>query len=491
MSFDTVRREWRTLLAAAGATAALASLWVAPPAVQSIGDELDYLRAATHLVRGGILSSAPLDDLAPPPDAYREPAYPFLLSVWWRARGELPRAAALDRVVDPAWQTVPGVRALGCMALAVAAISAGLAARAAGVGLSTALAATAIVLASPGLRQAALTMGPEALAAALVALVGCGLVRAVGGGGYGAVALAGVAAGLGVLTRGAGVAVLPAGALVLLAFPVAASPRSRLARAVVFGLIALLPCALWAARNRAVTGHWVLGDRGGQVMWTRAELNREIAAEGLAPALLAWTPLQSARDFGERRWPAARYSRYEWTGEGNFFTRSIRRWRSDRNSHGDVLEADRALGRKALREFVARPGEHAVAGVAVAWRGLFGERSPSWLAPVDLRFVLGLGSATGLVLLLVTGLLRHDARALALVAPPLALFFFHAAVTEFLTRFSVPGLPLAWAALAVALYPRTRPRAEAAARAAPITGPPQLFVSPPRNPRRARGGCGS
>jgi 4-amino-4-deoxy-L-arabinose transferase-like glycosyltransferase len=467
LSFDAARWEWRTLLLAAGATAALALLWVAPPDAQSTGDERDYLRAATHLARSSVLSSAPLDQGAPRPDAYREPAYPFLLSVWWRASGELPPAAASDRVVDPAWRTVPGVRGLGCLALAVAAGAAGVAARSAGVGLSAAIAATALVAASPGLRQAALTMGPEALAAAFVALVGCGLVRTVGGGGYGSVALAGVAAGLGVLTRGAGVAVLPVGALVLLAFPVGASPRSRLARAAVFGLIALLPCALWAARNRAVTGHWVLGDRGGQVMWTRAELNRELAAEGLAPALLAWTPVQSARDFGERRWPAARYSRYEWTGEGNFFTRSIRRWRSDRNSLGDVVAADRALGREALREFLARPGDHALAGVAVAWRGSFAERSPSWLAPVDLRFVLGLISAIAPVLLLVTGLFRRDARALALVAAPLALFSFHGALTEFLTRFSVPSLPLAWAALVVALSPRTPPRANAAAPAAP------------------------
>jgi hypothetical protein len=260
----------------------------------------------------------------------------------------------------------------------------------------------------------------------------------------------------------------------------------------IFGLIASLPCAIWAARNRAVTGHWVLGDRGGQVMWTRAELNREIAAEGLAPALLAWTPLESARDFGERRWPAARYSRYEWTGEGNFFTRSIRRWHSERDSLGDVVAADRALGREAMREFVARPGEHAVAGVAVAWRGLFAERSPPWLVPIDLRFVLGLGSVTGMVLLLIAGLFRCDARALALVAAPLALFFFHAAVTEFLTRFSVPGLPLAWAALVVALSQRKAPaHTDVAPRNPPITGPQPRFVSPLRSLRRARGGCGS
>ena len=445
-----MRREGWTLAIAAAAVAAVATLWLAPPEVAPSGDERDYLRAAIHRAHSGVHSSAPLDAGAPRRDAYREPAYPFLLAAWWRCTGTPPPAAEPD-LAPAAWRAVPGVRGLGVLALASAAAAAGAAARGAGAGRRAALAAGALVLASPALRQAALGLGPEAVAAALASLAGCALVWSARGAGAGAVALAGLAAGLGVLVRGAGVALIPAGAIVLLAAPRAGARRVRWARTALFTLLALAPGALWAARNRAATGHWVISDRGGQVMWTRAELNREIAAEGLAPALLGWTPLDAARRLGERRWPAARFSKYEWTGEGNFFTRSLRRWRAERRRTGDGLAADRELGRAALHEFLKRPGDHAVAAVAVAWRGLFAERSPRRLAPVDLTFGLGLASAAGVGLALALGVRRRAAPILALLAVPVALFIFHAALTEFLPRFAVPGLPLAWAACVVAV----------------------------------------
>jgi hypothetical protein len=459
--FETARRNGRTLAIGVLAAVILASLWFAPPPVSGTGDELGYQRAAVHWLRSGVISTAPTAG-APLADAYREPAYPFLLACWWRAAGAGVPPAAEERVAEPAWRVVPGVRALGVGALAVSALAAGLAARAARAGAAWSLTATALVLASPALRHAALTLGPEALAAALVSLAGWGLVRAAAGGGGAAAALAGAAVGLGVLARAGGVALVPAGAAVLLAFPSSASLRARAGRSALFLLLALLPGALWATRNLGATGHAVLADRGGQVLWTRAELDRQIAREGFLPAFLSWTPLEPARSIAERRWPEATYGRYEWSGPGNFFTRSIRRWRADRELGGDALAADRALGRAALREFLARPLDHALAGVAVAWRGLFAERSPALLAPLDLRFVLGVLPMAGVFLLAAAALRRRDGPAIALVAAPLALFVFHAALTEFLPRFSIPGLPLAWAALAV-LLARLRPAREGGA----------------------------
>ena len=53
-------------------------------------------------------------------------------------------------------------------------------------------------------------------------------------------------------------------------------------------------------------------------------------------------------------------------------------------------------------------------------------------------------------------LFRRDVLLAALLAAPAALFLFHALATEFLPRFAVPALPLAWAALVVAWPQRGR-----------------------------------
>jgi hypothetical protein len=443
-----------SLLAVAVAVA-LVTLARAPWPAAWQSDERDYLRAAIHLARDGVFSHAPVSDPSPAPDAYREPGYPFALAAAWRATGSEPPAddEAFGRSSPPA--AARGARALGIVLLLAAAGAAAAAARFAGAGPLVVAAAGVLVVASPALRGAAATLASESLAAALVAATGAALAAAAGGR-PGAAALAGLAAGLAPLARGSALALAPAGALVLLWAPRDLAPRRRAARALVFVLLALAPAAAWALRNRAAIGHAVLADRGGQVLWTRAELDRELAREGLAPALLEWTPLAAARAERERRFPRSRLARFEWSGEGNYFTRSLRRWSSERERGGDPLAADAALGRAALAEFARRPLDHLRATAAVAWRGLFAERSPAPLAPLDLTFALGLLLAGACLALAAAAARARHPEALALLVPAAALFAFHALATEFLPRFGVPALPLAWAALAVVLGARGR-----------------------------------
>ncbi len=442
-----VRRNLLGLAIAACGVLAVASFWLRPPRAVPTGDERDYVQAAAHLARSGVFSCAPLNIAPPPRDAYREPGYSFLLAAVWRL-GQVP----LPVNAPDAWPDLPGaaargIGALGALLLGVTAAGAGIAARLAGASGPASLAAVVFVVASPAMRQAALLPGSEGLAAALVTLAGCGLALAVTRGGGGAIALAGLATGLCPLARGAGIALVPAGVLVLLMVPGSVSLRRRARRAAVFACLALTPLAVWMTRNFRATGHFVLADRGGAVLWTRAELDRQIANEGFLPALLAWTPLESARRAGERLWPEASYSRYRWQGEGNFFTRAMRSWNAERLSSADPLAVDLALGRKALSQFLDRPGDHALATLAVAWRGLFAERSPELVAPFDLTFALGLLLAGAVVWVFSASIRSRRVVALALLAGPLALFLVHAAATEFLPRFGVPGLPLIGAAL--------------------------------------------
>ncbi|HSM13219.1 MAG TPA: hypothetical protein VLA66_04060, partial [Thermoanaerobaculia bacterium] len=144
----------------------------------------------------------------------------------------------------------------------------------------------------------------------------------------------------------------------------------------------------------------------------------------------------------------SRLSRFRWRveGERNYFTEALDRWHAEREASGDPLGADRRLAGEAVRGFLAAPGDHLRATLAVAWRGLFAERSPAVAGVLDLRLPLGLGLLAGSVILLVRGARRRDPRPLALLALPLALFLFHAGATEFLPRFGVPSLPLVWAA---------------------------------------------
>jgi hypothetical protein len=445
-----LHRPW-DLVTAFAAVVAMVSLMVAPPHAPPSGDERDYLRAAAHLARSGVFSHAELAPARPAPDAYREPGYSFLLALGVRIAGVAPPEHE-GWLRTPGWpEARPVVRALGTLLLVLSAGATGCAVRFAGAARVAGLAAAALVLASPALRQAAVRPGSEGLAAALVALAGCALVVATRSRAQRVAVLAGCAIGLGALARAAGLVLVPVGALILLLAP--GEPVARRRRLALFLLCALLPPALWGARNTAATGHFLIADRGGQVLWTRAELDRQIAREGVGAALATWTPVERVRAFGRDRWPEASFARYAWTGEGNFFTRSLRAWRAARTGSADPLAVDREFGRAALRQFLTQPFAHAAASVAVAWRGLFAEGSPAVLVPLDLTLACGLLLAAGILAVALRALRRRDVAALALAAVPLALFLFHATFTEYLPRFGVPALPLAWGALALALAP--------------------------------------
>lgn len=64
--------------------------------------------------------------------------------------------------------------------------------------------------------------------------------------------------------------------------------------------------------------------------------------------------------------------------------------------------------------------------------------------------------AAAICLATARALARGQWAALALLAPAWSVFAFHVGVSEFLPRFAVPLLPLAWAALALVLTAERR-----------------------------------
>ena len=73
------------------------------------------------------------------------------------------------------------------------------------------------------------------------------------------------------------------------------------------------------------------------------------------------------------------------------------------------------------------------------------------LLPLDLTCVVAFFLAAAIVRAGALALRGRNFRLAAFLAVPVALFLFHALLTEFLPRFAVPALPLAWGAVTLAL----------------------------------------
>ncbi len=414
-------------------------------------DERDFVSAATHLMRHGVLAfSAPTGD-PPAPSAYREPAYPALLAVAWRIAGFSPpaeTAASARMPADPtAWRPVVALN-LTLLAIAALAVGCGVASLA---GIRGGSLAFLFVAWSPALQANVGKAMAENLAAAHFSLAGVCLLALARRERWARLAALAIL-GLLPLTRAEGLVLLP---VALLVDRLAAARRPAAAGRGAVALLALglaTPSALWTARNAAQLGHPVLADRGGLALAVRAELDADVARFGASGAMLAWTPLAAAQRQARRTAPAATWLEFRPLGPGNYYFRTLRRWQEERRIPGaDSLAVDATFRRAALRSFVSQPWAHLRAAAAVAWRGLFAETSPRFARPFDFSFVFGLVLAAAMCLATGRALARGQWAALALLAPAWSVFAFHVGVSEFLPRYAVPLLPLVWAALALVL----------------------------------------
>lgn len=431
-------------------------------------DEQDYLYAAANLARSGTLSFAAPGAAAPVPDCYREPGYPFLIAAIWRIARLAPpdSATAVDELFahEPLYRSI---RWLNGALLALAAAASGAAAWRLG-GARAGAAAFLLVAASPALHERSGMIMTEVAAAAGIAVLSAALLAAAEGRVWGARATIAVAALLPLL-RSEALLLLP---LAGLAAGWTWSPGREGRRgprwlAVVAAIaLAALPGAGWMVRNQWHFGVPSISDRSGLALAVRASLDDEVARVGLAPALLVWTPLDSAQARARQLAPSSTLADYRWTGPGNFFTRTIRNWRRERAQPGaDALAIDARYRREAVRRFAAHPGEHLLAALAVGWRGLFAERSPELVAPFDLKFEIGLLLLAAIVLFAAQAFTRRSAPRLAWLLPSTIVFGFHALATEFLPRYAIPLLPCAWVAVAVLLLGAARAEPEGGAAA--------------------------
>lgn len=456
-----VDRLVASILLVAGAVALATTFGAARASQRLHEDERDYLRGAAHLLHTGVLSFASLELSDAPPEAYREPGYPMLLALSFRLAGHSLGTTEAELTRQPASFWGP-VRALNLGLAAIAALATGLAiARLAG--LLPGAATFACVASSPALGATVPLAMTELLAAAHVALAALCLV-ALAQRARGAPLATGVVFGLLPWVRAEASLLLP------IAFIVAAISSWKLARrehllrlgALTAGL--LLPGTLWVARNAAALGHPVLADRSGLALAVRAELDAEMGRVGVPSALLSWTPIEAAHALARERYPAAYWLDFHPRGTSHYFFATLERWRNARRAASDPLTVDASFRRQAIGRFLSHPAEHLAGAVAVAWRGLFAERSPAGLLPLDLAFLWGLLAGGAFLYVTLDAARRRAAATLVFLLPAWVLFLFHASATEFLPRYAVPLLPLAWGAIVLASGRLTR-------RAVPFAGP--------------------
>jgi 4-amino-4-deoxy-L-arabinose transferase-like glycosyltransferase len=462
-------REDRSLtaflgVALTGAAVALALAWVAAADGRKSAftdDEREYAQSAIHLVHHGVFSHASGPG-RPALDAYREPLYPaFVAAVWLATGSAVPERPEGLLAGGPAGlEALRRVRIAQRLVLLLAALAVAWAVARMGGRPAAAGVAAAAVVTSPALRGAADALGSEALAAFLLTASAVALAEARRRSSPARILAAGLLLGATSMCRGAFLPLAPVAALVFLWTSREVAWSRRLAAGGLLLVSALAPAMVWVVRNKAVTGHAVLSDRGGLALHVRAELGADVRGDGMRRAAWAWTPAGWAERRARSGPAPPLVDTWHWSEGGerpNYFVRSLRERRRLVEVTGDPLTADRKMLRAAIQRILAEPQEYLVATPAVAWRSCFAEQSPHWGRPFDLAFFSGLALVFGL---LVTGwraVRARDVTAAAVVLPAVYCFVFHLLATEGLPRYQQPALPLLWAAAAAAALPGQRP----------------------------------
>jgi len=408
-------------------------------------DAEQYLTAAWHIAHDATLSLAPEGARPDRPSAHRAPAYPALLAAVILASpdlraltlGEILREDALP-LLRPFW-IVNTLLLLGSAAAAMIIVR-----RATGSRIAAWLALGAVGLDTALVGRTA-NLHSENLATPLLAAFSLVLALGVSGRSLRLFAVCGFLLSLLTLTRPAFFYLWVPVAILAISLPWWTGwdrKRSR-AAALVF-VAAFVPLtAGWMARNAWHFDRFFVAEGSGVNLDIRSRLDMMSFRQGVASFVL-WSRSPLARRSHPSGWGG-------WIGEDelaflegsddrHYHKRATNRRQELRNEHGGV-EADRLQRKEAMRRILSHPVRHALATIPIAHRGIYQH---------DMMPSLALYAA--LVGVFVLAVRRREALLVALFLPALFTVVFHSLLTENITRYNEPIVPLLWCALLVCAF---------------------------------------
>ncbi len=446
------------------------------------GDSRQYATLGYNLAHHDSFSLGTSPDALAPTD-YREPGYPALLAASIRFVSSLKRASLSD-LIDGG----RGTLLLRYAQIPVLLSTAMLASLLAGILTRRRLAEAGVFLLvglSPSLVFSAQRLNTEHFAALLLLFFSWSMLRLTMQPNGMRALVAGLAAGMLVLTKAVFLYLVP---LIAVAFAVLPRKDASLSRwrtvAVALLLVATTSAIAggWMARNERQLGEFRLAGRGGVILLIRAEKNLMELKEYLG-SFLYWTPYAPVRRglvqaiFGEEALvEGGALGRLNRENDSSYY-RTARKVRTDlvASEGTESKSVDDEIKRRAMALIMAHPLRHVALTLPVAWRGIFVEGS-ELLGPAGLlTALLSIGYGLALIWCGVLSIRERCWPLLMFLMPAGVLFTMHSVFTYNLSRFNVPAVPVFAVALAVMFDRICRRRQEkgiALCNAVPSTGEP-------------------
>ena len=407
-------------------------------------DAEQYALVGWHIAHDFTASLAPEGARPDRPSAHRAPAYPALLAAVILASPDL-RAVTLGEILNP--DSLPKLRPFWIMntllLLAAAATAMAIAWHATGSRIASWLALTAVGLDTALIGRTASLLS-ENLATPLMTAFCLAVALAVKKESHRLFALGGFLLSLLALTRPAFFYLWVPTVILILSLPRwAGFDRKRARRAALVFMLAFAPLVLgWMARNAWQFDRFFLAEGSGVNLDIRSRLDMMSFRQGVASFVLwARTPLARRNAPGWQAWLGEEETAFlEGTDERHYHMQAVVRRNELRDEHGGV-EADRLQKKEAMRRILSHPLRHALATIPIAHRGIYQH-------DLMLSFLL----YASLIGAFVLAVYRRDPLQVTLFFPAAFTVVFHSVLTENITRYNEPIVPLLWCALIVCAF---------------------------------------
>jgi 4-amino-4-deoxy-L-arabinose transferase-like glycosyltransferase len=416
------------------------------------GDAPQYLAGAYHLAKHGVYAGRTRETEAPVPTIKREPGYSaFIAAVI--APSLLREEKNLDCLISaaaPCRKLLRTIKYANAFLVCVSALIAG------GVVwlLSGSVALTylggVLVAFNSTLAKYANTLYSENLAVLLLTAASAALLLAALRARYAWTAAAGLLLGALTLTKAAFLYFFPVALVWLAACHFRFGTRRMLLLLSVFAISFWAVVAPWMARNHVQFGEWAIAGRGGSALQLRAAHDTMTNDEARV-ALFLWHPAYGESYLKRNGYPAESYARLK-RGEESFryYSKELRPKELGVPDGMPRPEYDGVLKQDAMRQIAGNWKRHLLLTPLFLYRGVFA--TDGWkityatgLPVKEFKLKNGwiaIGLLFGTLISCALLIREQDVARLAFFSLAAYSFCFHALATHFITRYSMPTIPV-------------------------------------------------